>query len=243
MDVSVSRMLEISSAGAGLLKFVFAVVGYCNVAKQIQPKRQAVALLEKNLALSKNEFDKITKELQRLNEQLSNLQQSFHQAKAEQLELKQIAELMERRLQAADKLISGLGSERIRWANDLAQLKDQRQALAWIRKREASNNLKVSSFNDPDFLKHLEMAVTYGFPFLFEDVDEYIDPVIDSLLEKNIKSNGARRFIVLGDKEVDYDPGFRLYLTSRLANPSYSPKVFGSAIVINYSVTFKVINF
>lgn len=334
MDVTVGRMQEISSAGAGLLKFVLAVVGYCNVAKLIQPKRQAVALLEKNLALSKNEFDKITKELKRLNEELANLQQSFHQAKGEQQELKQIAEVMERRLLAADKLISGLGSERIRWAKDLELLKEQcvqllgdcllvsgflsytgafnwelrneliknrwivdltaknvpisaafkveklmvtdvdlsrwaqeglpadelsiqngilttkasrfplcidpqQQALSWIRKREAGNNLKVSSFNDADFLKHLEMAVTYGFPFLFEDVDEYIDPVIDNLLEKNIKFSGARRFIVLGDKEVDYDPSFRLYLTSRLANPTYSPKVFGSAMIINYSVTFK----
>jgi dynein heavy chain len=83
------------------------------------------------------------------------------------------------------------------------------------------------------------MAITYGFPFLFEDVDEYIDPVIDNLLEKNIRSVGSRRFIILGDKEVDYDPNFRLYLVSRLANPTYTPKMFGSAMIINYSVTFK----
>lgn len=31
------------------------------------------------------------------------------------------------------------------------------------------------------------MAIKYGFPFLFQDVDEYIDPVIDNVLEKNIK--------------------------------------------------------
>ncbi|KAJ3299892.1 Dynein heavy chain 10, axonemal [Borealophlyctis nickersoniae] len=334
MDVSLVRMTEISAAGSGMLKFVLAIVGYCNVAKQIAPKRAAVATLEKNLALSKAEFDKITKELKRLNDELTTLQQQFHQAKAEQLELKKMAEIMERRLQAADKLISGLGSERIRWSKDLQELKEQRiqllgdcllvsgflsytgafnwelrneliykrwmvdlasrdvpisktfkverllveevemskwaqeglpadelsiqngilttkasrfplcidpqqQALAWIKRREAGDNLKVSSFNDPDFLKHLEMAITYGFPFLFEDVDEYIDPVIDNLLEKNIRVTGARRFIVLGDKEVDYDPNFRLYLTSRLANPTYTPKVFGSAMIINYSVTFK----
>ncbi|KAI8814786.1 dynein heavy chain and region D6 of dynein motor-domain-containing protein [Cladochytrium replicatum] len=334
MDVSLSRMQEISSAGAGLLKFVLAVVGYSNVARTIAPKRAAVATLEKNLALSKAEFEKITKELKRLNDELSTLQQSFHQAKAEQLELKEMAEIMERRLIAADKLISGLGSERVRWGKDLELLKEQRiqllgdcllvsgflsytgafnwelrthlihkiwlvdlneltiplspnfkvekllltdvemsrwaqeglpadelsiqngilttkasrfplcidpqqQALSWIKRREAAENLKCSSFTDPDFLKHLEMAVTYGFPFLFEDVDEYIDPVIDNLLEKNIKVNGARRFIILGDKEVDYDPNFRMYLVSRLANPTYSPKIFGSAMIINYSVTFK----
>jgi hypothetical protein len=45
----------------------------------------------------------------------------------------------------------------------------------------------VCTFNDPDFLKQLELAIKYGFPFLFKDVDEYIDPVIDNVLEKNIK--------------------------------------------------------
>lgn len=43
------------------------------------------------------------------------------------------------------------------------------------------------TFNDEDFLKQLEMSIKYGFPFLFTDVDEYIDPVIDNVLEKNIK--------------------------------------------------------
>ncbi|KAL7749213.1 hypothetical protein RI367_005365 [Sorochytrium milnesiophthora] len=334
LDVTFQRMSEISSAGAGLFKFVMAVVGYCNVAKQIQPKRMAVATLERNLALSKAEYEKITRELKKLNEDLKSLQEQFHQAKSEQLELKNMAELMERRLVAADKLISGLGSERIRWSAELDVLKSQRtqllgdcllvsafisytgafnwefrdellnktwrtdlkernipmkddfrieqvmvtdvelskwaseglpadelsvqngilttkggryplcidpqqQALHWIKKKESPNGLKVCTFNDPDFLKHLEMAVTYGIPFLFEDVDEYIDPVIDNVLERNIKAAGSRRFIVLGDKEVDFDPNFRLYMTSKLANPVYSAKVFGSAMVINYSVTLK----
>ena len=63
----------------------------------------------------------------------------------------------------------------------------QQQALNWIKKKEEANNLKVCTFNDPDFLKQLELAIKYGFPFLFKDVDEYIDPVIDNVLEKNIK--------------------------------------------------------
>lgn len=31
------------------------------------------------------------------------------------------------------------------------------------------------------------MAIMYGMPVLFQDVDDYIDPVIDNVLEKNIK--------------------------------------------------------
>lgn len=47
--------------------------------------------------------------------------------------------------------------------------------------------LQVVTFNDHDFLKQLELAIKYGFPILFKDVDEYIDPVIDNVLDKNIK--------------------------------------------------------
>ena len=43
----------------------------------------------------------------------------------------------------------------------------------------------MKTFNDSDFLKHLELAIQYGFPFLFENLDEYIDPVIDPVLEKS----------------------------------------------------------
>lgn len=70
--------------------------------------------------------------------------------------------------------------------------------------------MQISSFNDPDFLKQLEMAIKYGSPFLFQDVDEYTDPVIDNVLEKNVKGAEGRQVIVLGDKEVDYDPNFKL---------------------------------
>ena len=63
----------------------------------------------------------------------------------------------------------------------------QQQALKWVKKKEEKNNLKVITFNDSDFLKQLEMAIKYGFPVLVQDCDEYIDPVIDNVLEKNIK--------------------------------------------------------
>jgi len=45
---------------------------------------------------------------------------------------------------------------------------------------------------------------------------------------------------MLGDKEVDYDQNFRLYLNTKLSNPKYSPNVYGKSMVINYTVTLKV---
>ena len=51
--------------------------------------------------------------------------------------------------------------------------------------------------------------------------------------------SGARQTIVLGDKEVDFDPSFKLYLNTKLANPKYTPAVFGRTMIINYTVTLK----
>jgi len=45
MDVSVEDMREKSKAGAGLLKFVQAVVGYCGVLKDVKPKREKVSFV------------------------------------------------------------------------------------------------------------------------------------------------------------------------------------------------------
>lgn len=113
----------------------------------------------------------------------------------------------------------------------------QLQAWTWIKRREQKNNLKILSFNDSDFLKQLEMSIMYGIPVLFEDVDDYIDPVIDNVLQKNIKIVSGRKFVILGDKEVDYDPNFRLYLTTKFSNPKFDPAVYAKAMVINYTVT------
>ncbi|KAJ0174233.1 hypothetical protein K1T71_010379 [Dendrolimus kikuchii] len=113
----------------------------------------------------------------------------------------------------------------------------QTQALTWIKKKEAKNNLKVLSFNDPQFLRQLEMAIKYGMPVLFQDVNEYIDPVVDNVLEKNIKVESGRAFVMLGSSEVDYDPHFRMYLTTKLANPQFNPAAYAKAVVINYTVT------
>uniref|UniRef100_A0A673CHG9 Dynein axonemal heavy chain 10 n=1 Tax=Sphaeramia orbicularis TaxID=375764 RepID=A0A673CHG9_9TELE len=334
LQTTFEEMQAISKAGSGMLKFVDAIMGYCDVAREIKPKREQVARLEKNFFHSKQELERIQSELSEIQTELEALREKYQAAITDKQLLEEEAELMERRLIAADKLISGLSSENKRWTQDLEEMKQRRvrllgdclisaaflsyegafswsfrnemvyqlwvkdvqergiplsqpfkvetiltdeveisrwgseglppdelsvqngilttrgsrfpmcidpqqQALNWIKKKEENNHLKISSFNDPDFLKQLEMAIKFGYPFLFQDVDEYIDPVIDSVLEKNVKGAEGRQVIMLGDKEVDYDPNFKLYLNTRLSNPKYSPSVFGKAMVINYTVTLK----
>lgn len=276
------EMKQISKAGYGLLKFVRAVLGYCEVYKEVRPKKELVQTLEAELDIQVKTLTRLTYEIGRLEAELKDLNQQYATAMKEKQELQDRLNEAERRLAAADKLISGLSSEKYRWEIDLGHLKEekyktlgtclvsasflaytsafsfefrqdmmandwlqnvidtgipltlpyrvdeqltndveisqwsseglppdelsiqngilttrasryplcidpQQQALAWIKKRESKNNLKILSFSDGDFLKQLEMAIMYGHPVLFQDVDDYIDPVIDNVLEKNVK--------------------------------------------------------
>lgn len=47
----------------------------------------------------------------------------------------------------------------------------------------------------------------------------------------------GRWTIYLADKEIDVDPNFRMYVTTKLPNPKFDPALYAKAVVINYSVT------
>ena len=54
-----------------------------------------------------------------LSEQLAQLRAQFEQKTNERVDLKDKADVMERRLEAASRLISGLASERSRWTSEI----------------------------------------------------------------------------------------------------------------------------
>jgi len=45
--------------------------------------------------------------------------------------------------------------------------------------------------------------------------------------------------VKVGEKEVDVIPGFRMYLTTKLGNPAYSPEVSAKTSIIDFTVTMK----
>ena len=47
MKITVEQMQPVSRAGAELLRFINAILGYCEVLKNVRPKREKAAKLEK----------------------------------------------------------------------------------------------------------------------------------------------------------------------------------------------------
>lgn len=88
-----------------------------------------VAESEKNLRLAQRDLTNTKSELEQLNTQLSLLRRQFEEKTAEQQDLKSKADLMERRLLAASRLIAGLGSERTRWGEEITELDSRKERL------------------------------------------------------------------------------------------------------------------
>ena len=113
----------------------------------------------------------------------------------------------------------------------------QAQANKWVKSMEAKNGLRVIKLTDSTYLRTLENSVRIGCPVLIEDVGETLDPALEPVLLKNVYKQGNRLLIRIGDSDVDYDPNFKLYITTKLSNPSYLPEVCIKVTLINFFVT------
>jgi dynein heavy chain len=127
-----------------------------------------------------------------------------------------------------------LVSRGMRWP---LMIDPQGQANTWIKNMESKANLQTTKLNDPNLLRSLEQCIRVGWPLLVEDIGETLDPSLEPILQKATYKQGGRILIRLGDSDVDYDPNFKFYLTTKLANPHYLPEVCIKVTIINFTVT------
>ena len=76
---------------------------------------------------------------------------------------------------------------------------------------EKTNSLKICKQSQSTFVRTIENGIQFGVPVLLENVPETIDPVLESVLLKQIVKVGGTPSIKVGDTMVPYEPGFKLY--------------------------------
>ena len=309
-----------------------AMISYYRVFTQVEPLRIKVEKETERLNKAKSELAETTAQLQVLQNDIAELNKK-HKAASEELKyLADQANDMERKLNIASRLISGLSSENKRWGEDSQQLRidkekllgdcllsagflcytgafnfqfrnemvyqnweqeikekgiplsegfrieklltndvecsrwaseglpqdelsiqngilttysnrfplcidPQEQAVRWIKAKE--KQMDSVTFNNPKFFKSLENAITFGYSFLIENVDEELDPIIDAVLEKSYTLQAGQKILPLMGNNIVWDDNFRLFITTKLSNPMYTPEVMSKTSIINYTVTLK----
>jgi len=63
--------------------------------------------------------------------------------------------------------------------------------------------------------------------------------MLEPLLGKQIEKKGKNMFIKLGDDNIEYDPAFKFYVTTKLSKPHFAPEVCVKVTMLNFMVTYK----
>uniref|UniRef100_A0AAR2J4M4 Dynein, axonemal, heavy chain 1 n=1 Tax=Pygocentrus nattereri TaxID=42514 RepID=A0AAR2J4M4_PYGNA len=322
-----ASIAKVSKACTSICQWVRAMHVYHFVAKAVEPKRQALAEAQEDLAVTQRILDEAKKKLAAVEEGIAALQAKYHDCLAKRDELDSKCQLCEGRLIRADKLIGGLADEKVRWSEAVQHLeylvdnvsgdvlmsagyvaylgpftvsrhmacvrvffcvcmcmckpvgvsdasfksgttgavvgisglpKDnlsvengvisqysqrwslfidpQGQANKWIKNMERDNGLDVMKLSDRDFLRSLENAIRFGKPCLLENVGEELDPALDPVLLRQTYKQQGSTVLKLGDAVIPYHDDFKMYITTKLPNPHYSPEISTKVTLINFTL-------
>uniref|UniRef100_A0A672FP66 Dynein axonemal heavy chain 2 n=1 Tax=Salarias fasciatus TaxID=181472 RepID=A0A672FP66_SALFA len=319
---------KVSLAAKSLCMWVRAMEVYGHVYRVVEPKRAQLNTVMAQLRDKQAALAEAQSKLQELAEKLDELKKQHDEKVATKRSLRNKSEEMEVKLDRADKLVTGLAGERIRWEERVTGLEEnmgylvgdcllaasflsymgpflsnyreqllatwmkedleipctpgfsfsvflakptvvrdwniqglpsdafstengvivtrgnrwplmvdpQGQALKWIQNMESEKDLKVIDFQMPDYLRVLENAIQLGNPVLLQNVQEQLDPSLNPVLHKSLTRKGGRLLMKLGDREVEYSPDFRFYITTKMSNPHYTPEISSKTTIVNFAV-------
>lgn len=112
---------KVSKACTSICLWVCAMHKYYNVAKMVEPKKKLLAEAQAELDEVLAKLAVTQKELKDVQDRVAKLEASFNAAIAEKQALADKVEMCTVKMSRADKLIGGLGGEKVRWIASVAQ--------------------------------------------------------------------------------------------------------------------------
>ncbi|XP_064287158.1 dynein axonemal heavy chain 5-like isoform X3 [Passer domesticus] len=267
-DYNLETAKKVCGNVAGLCSWTQAMAYFYGINKEVLPLKANLALQEGRLAAAQMELNSAQNQLDEKQAELDEVQAMYDTAVREKQDLLDDAEACRRKMNNASALIEGLGGEKLRWTASSKNFQNQiinlvgnvllatgflsysgpfnqeyRNLLLQLWKKEMDNSKipysKVTAMNHKFFRSHIEDSLSLGRPLLIEDIGEELDPALDNILEKNFIKSGSAYKVKVGDKEVDLTEGFTLYMTTKVANPVYTPEISARTTVIDFTVTMK----
>ncbi|XP_072706738.1 cytoplasmic dynein 2 heavy chain 1 isoform X3 [Ciconia boyciana] len=110
------------------------------------------------------------------------------------------------------------------------------RATEWLKTHLKESRLEVINQQDTNFLTTLELAVRFGKTLIIQEMDG-VEPVLYPLLRKDLVAQGPRYAIQIGEKMIDYNEEFRLFLSTRNPNPFIPPDASSIVTEVNFTTT------
>uniref|UniRef100_UPI00398EA260 dynein axonemal heavy chain 11-like isoform X1 n=2 Tax=Pristiophorus japonicus TaxID=55135 RepID=UPI00398EA260 len=118
-----------SFAASGLCAWVINIIRFYEVYCDVEPKRQALTQANAELATATEKLEAIRKKLSGLDANLCRLTTGFERATAEKVRCQDEVNRTSRTIQLANRLVKGLESENVRWAQSVQFLEAQEKTL------------------------------------------------------------------------------------------------------------------
>ncbi|KAF4745959.1 Dynein heavy chain 1, axonemal, partial [Perkinsus olseni] len=115
----------------------------------------------------------------------------------------------------------------------------QRQANKFVKTMGNSidSGMDICKLSDSNLLRTMELAIQFGKWVVLENIGEELDPALEPILLQQKSKDGSGYVIRLGDKNVPYNDTFRLFMTTTLPTPHYSPETSVKVTLLNFAIT------
>ena len=113
------------------------------------------------------------------------------------------------------------------------------QATEWLKfslKQAGEKGVEILNHQDPKFNTTLELAIRFGKVLIILEVDG-IESMLFPILRKDLIQQGPRQVVQIGDKAVDYNPAFKMFLCTRDQFVDIPPNAQSLITTVNFTVT------
>ena len=112
------------------------------------------------------------------------------------------------------------------------------QASEWLKTslKKHSENVEILNHQDSKFNTNIELAIRFGKTLIIQEVDG-IESMLVPILRKDLMQQGPRQVVQIGEKSVDYNPAFRLFMTTRDQFVQIPPNLTDLVTTVNFTVT------
>jgi len=325
------KIEAVSKSCKAMCQWVRAMFTYHHVAKNVEPKRRALNAAQEELDVLTENLNKLRATLKEVEDKIAELEFAFNQSVAKKESLQRQVDDATVKMDRAQRLLGGLGGEKVRWKETVHQLTSaeaslvgdvlvaaasvaylgpftvnyraelcatwraqmaelklpfsegvtlmstlqdavrmrqwaiaglpsdsismenglilsnarrwplmidpQGQANKWAKNMEKDRALEVVKMSDKDFLRTLENAVRFGKPVILENLGEELDPALEPILLKQTFKLSGSEVIRIGENTIPYHADFTFYMTTKLANPHYTPEASVKVTLLNFTIT------